>query len=51
MRARSSFFKNLDPPLTWHFLKINTRPHFIIDDFKILSIHNQALPKENNKVD
>jgi len=49
MLARSYFFKNSNPSLAWHFWKVNTCPHFIIDDFKISSIHNQTLLRENNK--
>jgi hypothetical protein len=31
-------------------LKVNTCPHLIISDLKILNIHNQILLRENNKV-
>ncbi len=44
------FFKNSNPSLTQHFLKVNTCPDFITNDFKISSIHNQTLLGENNKV-
>jgi hypothetical protein len=50
MLIRSYFFKNSDPIFTQHFLKVNTCPHFITDDLKILSIHNQTLLGKNNKV-
>jgi hypothetical protein len=46
-----TFFQNLDPPPpTQHFLKVNNYPDLIMDDFKILSIHNQTLLGENNKL-
>jgi hypothetical protein len=44
----SFLFEKPRPPPTQPFLKINTYPHLIISDFKISSIHNQLLPKENN---
>ncbi len=44
------FLKNSDPLPTKQFLKVNIHPHLTIGDFKISSIHNQTLPKENNNV-
>ncbi len=41
--AGSYNFKNLDPPPTPHFLKVNIRLHLITDDFKISSLHNEIL--------
>jgi len=38
-----TFSKTQTPFFTQHFLKVNTCPHFITDDLKILSIHNQTL--------
>lgn len=44
-------FQKPGPPfLPSNFLKVNTCPHLIISDFKILNIHNQILLRENNKV-
>jgi hypothetical protein len=47
---KSYFFKNRNPPSAWKCLKVNTQPYLMIDDFKILNIHNWTLPVENNNV-
>jgi len=44
------FFKNLYPPPTKQFLKVNIHPHLIIGDLKFSNIHNQTLLEENNNV-
>jgi hypothetical protein len=50
MPIKSYHFKNPDPFPIRHFLKVNTCFHFITNDLKNLSIHNQTLLGENNKV-
>jgi hypothetical protein len=39
-----TFSKTSTPHPIRHFLKFNTYPHLIIDDFKILGIHDQPYP-------
>jgi len=46
-----TFQKLNGTPHNRHFKKkVNTCPHLISSDLKISNIHNQTLPKENNKV-